>query len=142
MAKKESIKEVEEDTVDYCAKCYSIDIKYEDSIGMDCCRKCGCTDFKTTTWDKWEELYKGRYGHKFVEDEGSLRNHPFFTMSLEKLKATVYKNPLWKVICRTLYPTFPNYLSKADSIILLFAKLIQENRLDDLRMEMINRTKK
>lgn len=46
MAKQENINEMELDTVDFCSKCYSLKIKYEDSIGMDCCEDCGCTDFK------------------------------------------------------------------------------------------------
>lgn len=131
----------EKDSVDYCARCYSLKIKYEDSIGMDCCEDCGCTDFKTATFDTWEKLYKERYGHKFVEGNKDIRKSPIFQMSNDKLKAKVFNNSSWKEICKSMYPTFPNWLSKADSIILLFAKLYQENRLDDLRMELINRSK-
>mgnify|MGYP004589275715 CR=1 FL=1 len=61
MAKQESINEMELDTVDFCSKCYSLKIKYEDSIGMDCCEDCGCTDFKTASFDEWEKLYKEGY---------------------------------------------------------------------------------
>lgn len=140
MAKQEGINEMELDTVDFCSKCYSLKIKYEDSIGMDCCEDCGCTDFKTASFDEWEKLYKERYGHKYVEEVGDIRKSPIFQMSNDKLKIKVSNDPSWREICRAMYPTFPNWLSKTDSIILLFAKLYQENRLDDLRMELINRS--
>lgn len=140
MAKQKNIKEMEPDTVDFCSRCYSLKIKYEDSIGMDCCEDCGCTDFKTATFDEWEKLYKERYGHKFVESKGDIKKSPIFQMSNDKLKMKVSNDPSWREICRAIYPTFPNWLSKADSIILLFAKLYQENRLDDLRMELTNRS--
>ena len=141
MVKQEKSKAEEPDTIDFCAKCYSIKIKYEDSIGMDCCESCGCTDFKTASFEEWEKLYERRYGHKFVEEKGDIRKSPIFQMSLDSLKLKVFDNPSWREICKTLYPSFPNWLSRADSVILLFAKLYQDNRLDDLRMELINRNK-
>lgn len=133
--------EVEEEPITYCRKCYSIKVKYEDSIGMDCCGDCGCTDFSTTNFDEWENLYRNRYGHKYMEDVGEVRKNPIFQMDGEKLKALLYRNQAWREICVSMYSTFPNWLSKTDSIILLFAKLCQENRLDDLRRELIKREK-
>lgn len=142
MARKAKKKqEVEEEPITYCKRCYSIKVRFEDSIGMDCCGDCGCTDFGTASFEEWEGLYKGRYGHKYMEDVGEVRKNPIFQMDIEKLKTLLYKNPAWREICVTMYSTFPNWLSKTDSIILLFAKLCQENRLDDLRRELIKREK-
>ena len=131
----------DEDNVTYCSRCYSLKIKYEDSIGMDCCGDCGCTDFVTAPFEEWERLFKERYGHKFVDDAGSIRKSPMFQMSNDQLKTLICKDPSWRDICRTMYPAFPNWLSKTDSIVLLFAKLYDDNMLDELRMEMINRSK-
>lgn len=141
MMKQNNIQEDDEDSVVYCTKCYSLKIKYEEAIGMDCCGDCGCTDFKTASFNDWEKLYKARYGHKFVRETGNIRNSPIFQMSNSQLKTMVYDNASWREICQTLYPTFPRWLSKADSVVLLFAKLYQDNRLDDLRMEMIKQNK-
>jgi hypothetical protein len=139
MVEQKNMNEMESDTVDFCSRCYSLKIKYEDSIGMDCCGDCGCTDFRTASFDEWEKLYKERYDHKYVEGTRDIKKSPIFQMSNDKLKIKVSNDPSWREICRAMYPTFPNWLSKADSVILLFAKLYQENRLDDLRMELIKR---
>lgn len=141
MSKQNKMEEYDSEPVTYCSKCYSIKIKYEESIGMDCCEDCGCTDFKTSTFEEWEKLYERRYGHKFMEEKGDIKKSPMFQLTNDQLKREVANNPLWKCICRTLYPDFPNWLNKADSIILLFAKLYQDNRLDDLRIELINQDK-
>lgn len=142
MSKLRKIEEYNSEPVTYCARCYSLGIVHEDSIGMDCCKECGSSDLLTSSEEEWERLYKQRYGHKFVEEERDIRRSPIFQMSNDKLKTKVFNDPSWKEICRVLYPAFPEWLGKADSIVLLFAKLYQENRLDDLRMELINRLNK
>lgn len=139
MKKQGKQRENDEEPIVYCAKCYSIKVRYEDSIGMDCCGDCGCTDFRSSSFEEWESLFKKRYGHKYMEDTGDVRKSPIFQMDGEKLKSLLFKQPSWREICLAMYPTFPNWLSKADSVILLFAKLCQEGRLDDLRIELINR---
>lgn len=142
MSKLRKIEEYNSEPVTYCARCYSLGIVHEDSIGIDCCKDCGSSDLLTSSEEEWEKLYKQRYGHKFVEEKRDVRKSPIFQMSNDKLKTKVFNDPSWRDICRTLYPTFPEWLSKADSIVLLFAKLYQEDRLDDLRMELINRLNK
>ncbi len=142
MSKLRKIEEYNSEPVTYCARCYSLGIVHEDSIGMDCCKECGSSDLLTSSEEEWERLYKQRYGHKFVEEERDIRKSPIFQMSNDKLKTKVFNDPSWKEICRALYPAFPEWLGKADSIVLLFAKLYQENRLDDLRVELINRLNK
>lgn len=142
MSKQDKIKEYDEEPVVFCSRCYSLKIIHEDVFDSDCCGECGCTDVKTSSFKEWERLFKNRYGHKFVEEDHNVRKSPVFTMSIERLKIMVYNDPQWKELCKTLYPAFPDGISRADSTVLLFAKLIQENRLDDLRMELINQTYK
>lgn len=142
MTKQRKPKDYDEEPVTYCAKCYSLRIVYEDIIGVDCCGECGCSDLLTSSIEEWEKLYARRYGHKYMEDKGDIKKSPMFQLSNDKLKALVFDHPEWRDICKALYPTFPGGLGKADSIILLFAKLYQESRLDDLRMELINRNNK
>lgn len=139
MIKKE---DYNSDPVTYCSRCYSLSIKHEDAIDSDCCEECGCTDLKTSSVFEWEKLYAKRYGHKFVEASHDIRKSPIFMLSISKLKAMVYNDSSWKNLCKTLYPTFPGGLSRADSVVLLFAKLTQDNKLDDLRIELINKNYK
>lgn len=130
-----------DEPVTYCSKCYSLNIRYEDSIGMDCCGECGCTDFLTSNYEEWEKKFKERYGHKYLEEKGDLKKSPIFQMTNKQLKQRLYSDPSWKAICKKLYPAFPIWLDKADSIILLFTKLYQDNRIEDLKMELINQDK-
>ena len=135
-------KDFDSEPVAYCARCYSLNIIHEDVIDSDCCGECGCSDIKTASIDEWEAMYAARYKHKFVEASHDVRRSPIFMMPLEKLKQKVYDSAEWKNICKALYPAFPDGLSRADSVILLFAKAVQDNRLDDLRMELVNISKK
>lgn len=109
---------------------------------MDCCGECGCTDTRNASFNTWEELFKRRYGHKYVQETKDIRRSPIFLMTEKELKQQLYKSSHWKEICKTLYPNFPDGISRADSVILLFAKLCQDNRMDDLRIELINSNKK
>lgn len=138
MPQQKNYKKYEEEPVTYCARCYSLKIKYEESIGMDCCSDCGCTDFKTSSFEEWEKLFEERYGHRFVESTKDIRKSPIFQLTYSQLKNKVIQSPSWRKICKSLYPAFPRGFSKADSIILLFEKLCQDNRLDDLRIELMN----
>lgn len=133
MPKHSNTKEYDAEPVVYCARCYSLNIKYEEAIDSDCCGECGCTDTITSTFEEWDRLYQARYGKKFVEEQSNIRNSPVFKMSITKLKEKVFKNPYWRVIISKLYPKFPGGLGKADSLILLFDKLSKDNKIDDLR---------
>lgn len=124
--------------VKYCSKCYSLKIKYVEAIHSDCCSVCGCTDTAETTIDKWEKLYEGRYGQKYVQPSCNPRNSPIFKLSISALKGLIFNKIPYKRIARILYPNFPLHLSKADSIVLLFDKISKDNKLDDLRFALIN----
>lgn len=142
MSKQDKIREYDSEPVTYCSRCYSLSIVHEDAIDADCCKECGCSDLKTSSVEEWEKLFEGRYGHKFVEASHNLRKSPVFMMSIDRLKKMVYNDSSWKELCKILYPAFPDGISRADSVVLLFAKLIQDNRLDDLRVELINQNYK
>jgi len=141
MTKSKKIMKEEEDPWTFCPKCYSIRFKYEDSLGTECCEDCGCTDLKTSTFEEWDKLYRNRYGHPYLEDAGLVKKSPIFLLTDEQLKTRLFKHPDCMRICKELYPAFPGGLSKEDAVLLLFSKLVNDNRLDALRMNLYNRTK-
>lgn len=122
----------------YCAKCYSLGIKYEDAIDADCCMECGCSDILVTTIDEWERLYKQRYGHKYVEIKKNPRNNIIYNMSPTELKDLLYAYSGCDMVIRTLYPKFPRGLSKLDSILVLFDMLMKDGRMEDLKLLLID----
>lgn len=142
MDEQNDYNEFDLEPVVYCTKCYSLKIKHEDIIDVDCCMDCGCSDVATTTIGEWEKLYEGRYGNKFVKKESNPEKHPIFLLPLKELKEKVFTSPDWKKIIYTLYPYFPKRMDKADAIIYFFDKLTKDNRFDDLRLLLINYSKK
>ncbi|MCI5875891.1 MAG: hypothetical protein SOX17_09455 [Prevotella sp.] len=141
MARKNNKVNCDEEPVAYCPRCYSLNIVHEDTIDADCCGKCGCSDIKTASIGEWEKLYMMRYGHKFVSDNRNIKESLIYNAPISKLKKAVYNSIGWKTTCMALYPGFPEYLSKADSIILLFSKLIDDNRMEELRRYLANQYK-
>ena len=139
---KKTIKNEEEEPWTFCPKCYSIKFRFEDSLGTDCCEDCGCTDLRTSTFEEWDKLYRNRYGRPFLEDKGLIKKSPVFLLTEEQLKTKLFKHPSCMEICKELYPSFPGGLGKEDAVLLLFSKLDIDNRLDALRMNLYNRTKK
>ena len=53
----------------YCKTCLSLKIRnipnMEDS---DYCDDCGSTDIESTHISEWEEVYKNKLGHSFLEE--------------------------------------------------------------------------
>ena len=137
MASQEKLKEYDEEPITYCANCYSLKIKYEEAFDTDCCMECGSTTMRESSIEEWERLYEKRYGKKYVEKSDNLKNSPMFTMPIGKLKKKLFDSPKMNIIIKEMYPDFPNGFSKADSVILLFDKVVKDNRLDDLRLLMI-----
>lgn len=140
--KKEVTNDYDSEPVCYCARCYSLKIKFEEAIDADCCADCGSSDIASSTIEDWEQLYLKRYGHRYAVKSNDPRNSPIFKLPLDKLKNKVCESPLWKKFISKLYPRFPEGLGKADSIILFFDRLIKDNRLDDLRYLLIEHCKK
>lgn len=122
-----------DEPVVYCAKCYSLKIKHEEFTNCDCCMDCGSTEIRTAPIDKWERLYEGRYGFKFVEKSKDPRGSLFFTMPISTLKQRLYNSKYLRQIIQKLYPRFPMKYSKGDLVLMLFDRLYKDNRIDDLR---------
>ena len=135
-------KDYDEEPVQYCARCYSLKIMHDDTTDSDICSVCGSTDIATTTIDRWEKLYKNRYGHKFVSRSNNPRDSIYFKMSIAKLKTKVYYSKYLQPILYSLYPNFPQGLSKSESIIMLFDQLSKDNRIDELRYMLYDYSKK
>ena len=138
MTNQEKLNDYDLEPIRYCARCYSLKIKYEEIIDSECCGDCGCSDILTSSIEEWEKKYEQRYGRKFTEKSNDPRTSIIFKMPLEKLKAKMWENPAWNKILHMLYPHFPGGLGKADSLILLFDRLVKDNRLGDLKMILYN----
>jgi len=130
--------EYDSEPVSYCTKCYSLRIKYEEVLDTDCCMDCGCLDIAETSVDNWERMYERRYGHKYIVKSDNIRDSFVFKLTTDELKTRLYNHPQWREIVFSLYPRFPKGFGRADSIILLFDKLIKDRRMDDLRMKLVH----
>ena len=131
------INDYDSEPVRYCAKCYSLKIKYEDSKDADYCADCGCFDITDAPIEVWEEKYEKRYGHKFAVKTEDPKKTFVFNLSIEDLKKRVYHSEKWKQIIYSLYPKFPGGYSKADSIILFFHQIVKDNKISDLKMLLL-----
>lgn len=139
MTRKEKIDDYNSEPVTFCSKCYSLKVKYEDSLGLDYCMDCGCSDVTTSSIEEWERLYESKYGKKFVTKSQDPKTTYIFNLSLGKLKKMVYESDEWKDIIHALYPRFPQGLSRIDSVLLLFDKLIKDNKMDNLKSLLLER---
>lgn len=137
MLNQDNYDEYNIEPVVYCKRCYSLKIKYEPDIDSDCCMECGCTDTDTASIGEWEKLYEKRYGKKFTEKSNDIRKSPIFNLPISKLKKRLYDCPQWLNVIRGVYPRFPRGLGKADSITLLFDKITRDNKLDELRIQLM-----
>lgn len=53
----------------YCKHCLSLKIRNIPSIDdSDYCDECGSTNIQECSIEEWENLYKNRYGHKYLEE--------------------------------------------------------------------------
>lgn len=134
MDTQDNNKDYDAEPVVYCARCYSLKIKYEEDIDTDCCMDCGCTDTRTSSIGEWERNYERRYGKKHIERSNDPRSSYLFKLTIGELKTKVYNSSHWREIIHRIYPSFPKGLSKADSIILLFDRLCKDRKIDDLRI--------
>ena len=71
----------DEEPVFYCKNCLSLKIRTLEDLGLDICycEKCSNTDIEQTDIFTWEELYKNKYGHKYLKEDKygrEIRNQP------------------------------------------------------------------
>lgn len=131
-----SLRDYDSEPVEYCARCFSLKIKHEDVIDSDCCMDCGSTEIGTTDIGTWERMYEARYGHRYIKKTRDLRDSIYFKMTVGKLKMVLFESSFLDKIIHRLYPKFPKDLSREERVILLFDKLSQDNRMDDLRYQL------
>jgi hypothetical protein len=84
----------------------------------------------------WEQKYQNKYGKKYTIKSDNPRNSPIFKLSLSKLMTKVSDYPKWESLIKEIYGHFPKGISKADSIVMFFDKLVRDNKLDSLRYLM------
>ena len=134
MPEQDRNNDYDSEPVVYCAKCLSLKIEHEDNLDIDCCGNCGSTDVIESSFNVWERRYEAKYGKKFAVKNDNPRNSPIFKLSLTKLMAKVSDCPKWESIIKDVYGHFPKGISKADSIVMFFDRLIRDNKLDSLRL--------
>lgn len=60
--------EFNQEPVFYCKTCLSLKVRNVAGIvDLDYCDDCGSTEIAQTSIEEWEELYKNRYGHSYLE---------------------------------------------------------------------------
>ena len=133
MSEQDRNNDYDSEPVVYCAKCLSLKIKHEDALDIDCCGNCGSTDIVESSIGIWEKKYEAKYGKKFTVKNNDPRNSPIFKLPINKLMTKVSDYPKWEKIIMGIYSHFPKGISKADSIVMFFDKLVKDNKLDSLR---------
>lgn len=137
MSTQEQLNDYDSEPVRYCARCYSLKVKYDESIDSEYCVDCGSSDIAESSIDEWEKKFERRYNCRYVVKNEDPQQSFLFNLPIEKLKTKVYNSPHWKEIINRLYPHFPGGLSRTDSIILLFDKLVKDNKLKDLKLMLM-----
>lgn len=138
MSAQEKLKDYDSEPVKYCPRCFSLKVRYEEAIGSDCCMDCGCSDIAEASIEEWERMYRNRYGAAYVTQEKDIRDTPIFKCTIMELKTKVYNCPKYRDIIHRMYPSFPGGLSRIDSVLLFFDKLSKDNRINELRIILLN----
>lgn len=141
MSEEGRTKDYDSEPVKYCARCFSLKVKYEETIDSECCGDCGCSDILEAPVEEWEKKYVRKYGHQFAKKEDNPEKTFIFKMPIGKLKILVFDREDWREIIGELYPNFPGGYGKADSVILFFDTLIRQNRINELRLLLYKRIK-
>lgn len=134
MAHQDKNKEYDEEPVKYCTKCYSLKIGYEEAVDTEYCMECGCSDIAELSIYEWEEMYKNRYGQKFISIKNDPRRVQIARMSYDKLREMVYKSPNWRDIIKSIYPKFHKNYNKGEAIITFFDQISRDKKLDELKL--------
>ena len=131
------VNDYDSEPVRYCARCYSLKVKYDEEMESEYCDECGSSDILELPFEAWEKKYEQRYGHKFAVKTEDPKKTFIFNLSVEDLKKKVCNSDKWKEIIKSMYPSFPGGLTKAEAIILFFHTIIKENKLTDLKFLLL-----
>ena len=131
------VNDYDSEPVRYCARCYSLKVKYDEEMESEYCDECGSSDILELPFEAWEKKYEQRYGHKFAVKTEDPKKTFIFNLSVEDLKKKVCNSDKWKEIIKSMYPSFPGVLTKAEAIILFFHTIIKENKLTDLKFLLL-----
>lgn len=131
------VNDYDSEPVRYCARCYSLKVKYDEEMESEYCDDCGSSDILELPFEAWEKKYEQRYGHKFAVKTEDPKKTFIFNLSVEDLKKKVCNSDKWKEIIKSMYPSFPGGLTKAEAIILFFHTIIKENKLTDLKFLLL-----
>lgn len=142
MANEETFNDYDSEPVKYCSRCYSLKIKYDEYLDDDYCVDCGCTDTAQASIEEWEKLYTKRYGKKFTEKTYTVKDSTVFKMTIPELKRTVAIKDMWRFLFDRMYNKVPNISNKAEAIILLFDRVIKDNRIEELKTLLVNNLEK
>lgn len=137
MSQQEKSNDYDSEPIIFCARCLSLKIKHEDTIDTDYCVDCGCSNVREASLSEWENLYEKKYGHKYVVKGNDPKKNPIFKLTRVELMDRLCGLTQWRTIIHSLYPKFPGGFGRVDSIVLFFDKLAKDNRLDDLRMKLM-----
>lgn len=58
-----------DEPVFYCKECLSLNIQTIPDFDVDYCAECSSTNIGKTHIDKWNKLYKDKYGKTLIEQE-------------------------------------------------------------------------
>lgn len=130
-------KQYDEEPVIFCSKCLSLKIKHEDSVGVDYCLDCGCTDVTESTIEDWEKMYVERYGHKYTAKSNDLKKSPIFNLSPHRLQEILSECPDCDEVVRTVYPKAPQGLSRVELVMWVFDKALTDGRMEDLKLVLV-----
>ena len=131
------VNDYDSEPVRYCARCYSLKVKYDEEMESEYCDDCGSSDILELPFEAWEKKYEQRYGHKFAVKTEDPKKTFIFNLSVEDLKKKVCNSDKWKEIIKSMYPSFQGGLTKAEAIILFFHTIIKENKLTDLKFLLL-----
>lgn len=60
--------EFNQEPVFYCKHCLSLRVRsVADLQDLDFCDECGSTEIAQTSIESWEEMYKNKFGHSYLE---------------------------------------------------------------------------
>lgn len=65
---KEKQSEYNKEPIYYCKNCLSLRVRNIPLIDQsDYCDECGSTNIEQCTIEEWEEIYKNKFGHKYLD---------------------------------------------------------------------------